>query len=155
MNKLPEDIPDLPHDYLTYIGKGRLPMKLRATVIAERAALWSCPPDYSSWHENNVGDDPNTHYAVDVRSEYAKRCFPHLVDEHNQRATEENLKINKESTQEPSFQKEQKTELPPEYWTALSDAIQHGQKIYERWHNQDIKEQVDRMIACFEQASKE
>ena len=151
-----ENIPELPHPFLVEIGKGPLPGHVRAETEKEINALWGVQPvSNNEWAQGMRGEADTMRYAVDVRSEYAKQCFPHLVDGHNQRATEENLKINKESTQEPSFEKEQKTELPPEYWTFLSEAIQHGQKIYERWHNQDIKEQVDRMIACFEQALKE
>ena len=148
-------IPELPYSFLVNIGAGPLPRNLQPNPN-EVENLWGFDIyEGKCWEKYALGGSSRKQYAADTRSEYAKRHFPNLVDKHNQRATEENLKINEESTQEPSFQKEKKTELPPEYWTALSDAIQHGQKIYERWHNQDIKEQVDRMIACFEQALKE
>ena len=150
-----ENIPELPHPFLMEIGEGPLPGHVRAETGKEMNALWGTQPvSNNEWVQGMRGEADTMCYAVDVRSEYAKRCFPHLVDEHNQRATEESMKINEESTQEPSFQKERKTELPPEYWQALSKAITKGQELHAKTHKESIKEQVDRMIACFEQASK-
>ena len=151
-----ENIPDLPHPFLMEIGEGPLPERIQAETGKEMNALWGVQPVFNNeWTQGMRGEADTMCYAVDVRSEYAKRCFPNLVGKHNQRATEENLKINEESTQEPSFENERKTELPPEYWTALSDAIQKGQQLHAETHKETIKEQVDRMIACFEQAQKE
>jgi hypothetical protein len=72
-NEVPEGVTPLPEPWLAYIGVGPLPEEKRAF-----SRLWRLSQSSFEWIPNNYGDS-YSHYAVDVRSDYAKKHWPELV----------------------------------------------------------------------------
>lgn len=78
-NEVPEGITPLSHPWLAYVGQGPLPGKSLESVGTE---LYWASPHSTEWTVGGYGYGwaPNAHCAVDIRTDYARKHYPELVD---------------------------------------------------------------------------
>jgi hypothetical protein len=82
-NEVPDGVAKLPQAWLAYIGLGQID-EGKVPSVEEQCCLWGLNPDFPAphrrgWFSERCGLE-RYHHAVDVRTPYARRCWPELVD---------------------------------------------------------------------------
>jgi len=81
-NETPEDVPELPHPWLVYVGLGKdIPNNKSYNWALGCGKCWCSNVVFRNKRDHNKRDKPNgnIHYAIDVRTKAAKDNFPELV----------------------------------------------------------------------------
>lgn len=74
-NEVPDGLPPLPEPWLAYVGKG----PLHNADSAAKTVIWAYDGN-SKWFPCGYGRVESVHYAIDVRSAYARLHYPELVE---------------------------------------------------------------------------
>lgn len=81
-NQVPEGVGSLPEPFLAYLQKGPIPEDKRPTEEErEDSPLWVCfDGHWSNGDDIPYGGNGTQHYVLDIRTAYARRCWPEIVE---------------------------------------------------------------------------